>query len=360
MELKDVTLREATQMPGRDYTAGQRIAAGDALDRLGVSYLQAGFPVTGETDVRVTETLAGRTDATVAALARPIEGDIEAALETGAGVVDLFAPLADAHLEHSLGTSREAVLSMLADAHDRVVEAGATPHCSLVDAFRTDREHVVAFIEQFSAVENVTLADTVGCRTPGEVRSFLDRLATAGVDLGRIGVHFHDDLGVATANVLAAATAGVGVADVSVASLGERAGNPALEEVVVAAVTAGDDPFGVDHTVLVPACLDVLDALEESVPPRKAVLGEAVTTHESGIHTEAMLEAPSTFEPFDPGTFGGQRTLVFGTGTGRSGAAKLLERAGVDGDPDEFVALLQREGPLEYEAAVELAREHFG
>lgn len=360
MELKDVTLREAAQMPGRDYDVDQRVAAGEALDRLGVPYVQAGFPATGETDVRVTETLAERADATVAALARPLAGDVEAALETGAGVVDLFAPLSERQLEHSLGKSREAVLELMADAHDRVREAGATPHLSVVDAFRTDAEHVVAFCERFPDVENVTLADTVGCRTPGEARTFLDVLAAAGVDLGRLGVHFHDDLGVATANVLAAADAGVGFADVSVASLGERAGNPALEEVVVAGVTARGTAFGVDHAELVPACTAVLDALEEPIPPRKAVLGTEVTTHESGIHTEAMLEDPATFEPFDPATFGGERTLVFGAGTGRSGAAKLLDRAGVDGDPGDFAALLEREGPVDYEGAVALALEEFG
>jgi len=360
MELKDVTLREAAQMPGRSYTAAQRVDAGAALDDLGVAYVQAGFPATGEPDPAVIETLAGSADATVAALARPLEGDVDAALSTGAGVVDLFAPLSDRQLEHSLDSTREAVLDMLASACDRVVDGGAVPHVSVVDAFRTDREHLLALLERVPDVENVTLADTVGVRTPDEVADALDGLADAGVDPARLGVHFHDDLGVATANALAAADAGVGYADVSVASLGERAGNPATEEVVAASVTRGGSAFGTDHSQLVPACREVLAALGEELQPRKAVLGEAVTTHEAGIHTEAMLEEPSTFEPFDPATFGGERTLVFGAGTGRSGAAKLLSVAGVDGDPDAFRELLAEAGPLDREAAVELARERFG
>lgn len=360
MQLKDVTLREAAQMPGRTYTAAQRVDAGVALDRLGVAYIQAGFPATGEPDPEVTETLAETADATVTALARPLDGDVDAALATGAGVVDLFAPLSDRQLEHSLNSTREQVFDLLTVAHDRVVDAGATAHVSVVDAFRTDREYLLTLLERFPDVENVTLADTVGVRTPDEVADALDGLAEAGVDCTRLGVHFHDDLGLATANVLAAADAGVGAADVSVASLGERAGNPATEEVVAAGVTRSGSAFGTDHTELVPACREALDALGEEISPRKAVLGEAVTTHEAGLHTEAMLEDPATFEPFDPATFGGERTLVFGAGTGRSGAAKLLDIAGVDGDPDAFLDHLAEEGPLDREAAIALARAQFG
>jgi isopropylmalate/homocitrate/citramalate synthase len=357
MELRDVTLREAPQRPGRSYTADQRIAAGHALDRLGVSYVQAGFPVTGETDAAVTSSLAGELDATVTALARPVEGDVTAALDTGAGVVDLFAPFSTLQLRHSLQKPRDAVIEQLTEARDRVEAAGATVHLSVVDAFRTETDHLLSVCEAFPDVQNLTLADTVGRRTPTEVREQLTALADAGVDLGRIGVHFHDDLGVATANVLAAHDCGVGYADVSVASLGERAGNPALEEVVATGVLSRETAFGTDRSALVPACRSVLDALDEQVDDRKAILGSSVTTHESGIHTAAMLAEPATFEPFDPSLFGGERTLLFGAETGRSGAATLLERAGVDGDPQRLAALLAEAGPVEYEAAVDLARE---
>ncbi|MFB6297582.1 MAG: LeuA family protein [Salinirussus sp.] len=360
MKLKDVTLREAAQMPDRSYTGEQRREAGRHLDRLGPAFVQAGFPATGPPDPAVVGDLAECLNAQVTALARPLDDDVDAALDAGADVVDLFAPLSDRQLTHSLGTSREEVLAMLAEARDRVATAGATPHVSLVDAFRTDPEHLVAFCREFPDVPVAGLADTVGCRTPDEVESFLVDLADRGVDLSRVAVHFHDDIGVATANVLAAAGVGVGYADVSVASLGERAGNPPIEEVVVAGYRSDGETFGTDHGELVPACEAALDALGEAVPPRKAILGEAVTTHEAGIHTEAMLSEPSTFEPFDPATFGGERTLLFGPGTGESGAAALLDRAGVDGDPAAFRALLEREGPLTRQEAVALARREFG
>jgi len=356
MQLKDVTLREAAQMPDRSYTADQCREAGRHLDRLGPAFVQAGFPVTGPPDPAVVEDLAGRLETQITALARPIDGDIDAALATDADVVDLFAPLSEKQLAHSLGKSRDEVLAMVANALDRVIDGGATPHVSLVDAFRTEPEHVIAWCQEFRDVPVVGLADTVGCRTPVEVRSFLEELDDAGVDLSRIGVHFHDDIGVATANVLAAARAGVGYADVSVASLGERAGNAALEEVVVAGYLSEAETFGTDHGDLIPACEAALDALGENLPPRKAVLGESVTRHEAGIHTEAMLSDPGTFEPFDPAIFGGERTLLFGAATGESGAGALLEQADIEADPAVFLDLLEREGPLTHDDAVALAR----
>lgn len=356
MELKDVTLREAAQAPDRSYTADQRREAGRHLDRLGPAFIQAGFPVTGPPDPAVVGDLAEQLETKVTALARPIDGDIDAALATDAEVVDLFAPLSEKQLAHSLGKSRDEVLAMVARARDRVVDGGATPHVSLVDAFRTEPEHVIACCQEFHEVPIIGLADTVGCRTPVEVQSFLEELDEGGVDLSRISAHFHDDIGVATANVLAAARVGVGYADVSVASLGERAGNAAFEEVVVAGFLSEEETFGIDHGELIPACETVLDVLGENLPPRKAVLGERVTRHEAGIHTEAMLSEPGTFEPFDPAIFGGERMLLFGSGTGESGAAVLLEQADIEAEPAVFLNLLEQEGPLTRDEAVALAR----
>lgn len=142
----------------------------------------------------------------------------------------------------------------------------------------------------------------------------------------------------------------------SVGELDERAGNPALEEVVVSGVLSREDSFGVDVAELIRSCTAAHD---ESIDARKPILGKVVTTNESGIHTEAMLESPSTFEPFDPGRFGGERTLPFGAGTGWTGAAKLLEEGGVDSDPDVFRDILSEAGPVSLVDALALAHETF-
>lgn len=348
-------------MPGRDYTYEQKLAAGRALSRLGVSYVQAGFPITGEKDIRVTRDLTREVDADVSALARARPGDVDACLDAEADVVEVFAPLSDLHLEHAIGTTREAMLELLTEAVDRAHDGGADVHVSLVDAFRTDTGHLVEAIDELRTTEYVTLADSVGARTPDFVGAFLRDLSE-DVALEQVGVHFHDDLGVATANALRAIDAGIGKVDVSVASLGERAGNPALEQVVVASVLDHDENFGIDRRELVPVCEAVLTTLGEDIDPRTAILGHEVTTHEAGIHTAAMLTEPSTFEPFAPDTFGGERRLVFGAGTGRGGAVKLLERADVTPTDEvvrEYLDRLAERGPLDTDEAVALARSTF-
>ncbi|MFC7174641.1 LeuA family protein [Haloplanus litoreus] len=362
--LRDVTIREGAQMPGREYDVEARVAAGRALDRLGLDAIQAGFPAVGETDRAAIRRLAGETDASVVGIARARTADVDAALDASADVIEVFVPTSDRHLEHVLGKSREEMVAMTGEALDRARDGSVAVHLTLVDGFRTDPAQLAAVFDAFPSVPTITVADTVGARTPDHVRELVADLRARGVDGDRLGVHFHDDLGVATANTLAAVDAGATTADVSVASLGERAGNAALERVVVANAVDGDGDgadFDLDRSALVPACRATLDALGESVDPRTPVLGEAVTTHEAGIHTAAMLHDPGTFEPCDPATFGGERRLVFGPG--RSGSARaLLERAGID-PTDERVArlldLLAERGPMDEATATTLVDDEF-
>lgn len=355
MRLCDVTLREAEQMPGRSYTVEQKIEAGHALDRLDLPLVQTGFPVTGEHDRTVTRQLADSLDADVVAIARAREGDVTAALETGAAVVEVFIPVSERQLDAVIGDSRESAFEAAEEAINVVRDGGAQAHLTLMDAFRTDAADVAPAFERFDAP--ITLADTVGARTPSFVAGYLRTLAELGTQLDRVGVHFHDDLGVATANALVSAQLGVDRVDLSVASLGERAGNPALEEFVVAIEQEGD---GVAREELVPACRAVLDSLDEPIDPRKAVIGDAVSAHESGLHTAAMLDDPATFEPYDPETFGGERTLLFGAQTGRGAARELLERAGQDTTDERVETLLERladRGPIECEEALAIAEQ---
>ena len=362
MQLTDVTLREGDQMPGREFSAAAKVECTRALDDLGVPFVQPGFPATGKKDREVLSELAGTTDADVIALARALESDIDAALEADADVVETFVSASDRHLEQLLGVSRAEMLSMLGETVDYVHDHGVTAHVTLADAFRTDRDHLIEIVDTVPDVGFVSLADTVGARTPGTVESTLDGLA-GHIAFDRLGVHFHDDMGCATANALAAYRAGVGKADVSVGGLGERAGNTALEELAVACAVDHGDDLGLAADALIPICRGVLNTLGEPYGDRKAVLGTSIAEHESGIHTAAMLSDSATLEPFDPGRFGGERRLVFGKPTGEGGARRLLERADVDPDGETLAAYLDTlaaAGPLDLDAALALAEEEFG
>ncbi|MDR9380787.1 MAG: LeuA family protein [Natronomonas sp.] len=359
MYLTDVTIREAGQLPGREYTVEQKLEAATRLDELGVTHIQATFPATGPVDRTVTERLSGTIDAEVVALARARDPDIRACLDAGADIVEVFGTVSDLHLEHVVNRSRAVMLESIESAVEQVIEAGAVPHVTLTDAFRTDVEHLVTAADRLDDAAVITLADTVGAKLPRAVERFLESI-TDHIDPERLGVHFHDDLGVATANVHVAAEFDVQRIDVSVGSLGERAGNPALEEVVVSSVLEDQNAFGMAVDDLIPACRGVLESLGESVHQQKAILGGAVLEHEAGIHTRAMLEEPSTFEPFDPALFGGRRRLLFGAQTGTSGARWLLERA--DSPTDEATVgrlrdALAGRGPVELETALDIAAE---
>jgi isopropylmalate/homocitrate/citramalate synthase len=337
MKLLDLTLREGEQRPGVRYTVDQKVAAARELDSLGVDYIQVGFPVA---DGR-TAAVCDRTDlsAAITGLARSIPSDVTAAIEAGVDVVDLFAPTSDRQLDHVLGMDRNELSETVIEAADVAHEHGVEVHFSAMDGFRTEPS---ALDELFAAVdaELYTIADTVGSRTPAGVVAHLEALDT---DRSSVGVHFHDDLGVGTANALAAARCGVGKVDLSVDGLGERAGNAALEEFVAAAIV-GDESVDVAITEdeLLPVTKRVLATLDESVQPEKSLLGEEVFSHESGLHTAAMLDEPSTFEPFDPAQFGGERRLLFGTATGRGAARRLLERSGGRATEERIERLVER------------------
>lgn len=361
MQLADVTLREGDQMPGRSYSVEQKLDSGRALNRLGVGYIQPGFPATGEKDRTVVRELARETDASIVGLARALESDVDAALDADADAVDVFAPVSDHHLDHVLGATRAEMLDMVGDAVAHVTDHGVEAHVTLADAFRSDPERIATVLDAIPGARYVNLADTVGARTPSTVTEFLDSLSDA-VSLDRVGVHFHDDMGCGTANALAARAAGVAKADVSVAAIGERAGNTTLEEFVVAASVDHDDPLVDNRSELIPVCRDVLDILGEEIDPRKAVLGSAVNEHESGIHTAAMLDDPTVFEAYQPSTFGGERRLLFGPGTGDGGARKLLANVGIEPDDDlvaAFKTVLDEQGPVERADAEALARRQF-
>lgn len=339
LELTDVSVREGAQLPGRSYTVEQKVEAARTIAQLDPTAIEVGFPPTGEVDRTVFRELADLSVPTVA-LCRARSSDVELAADVGADIANVFIPVSEKQLTHVLGASRERARTLAADAVEAAADHGLATRVSLMDAFRTPPA-VVADVLSSLPIEYVTLADTVGATTPSEVRSFLSALSEAGCDLSTVAVHFHDDLGLASANTLAAAREGVRAADVSVNGIGERAGNAALEEVVAARVLA-DNPVQVNHAELVAVGRSVAETLGEPVAEDKALLGSRSTTHESGIHTAAMLTDPGTFEPFDPSRFGGERTLLFGQGSGRQTVAAMFEAVGESVTDERINLALER------------------
>ena len=355
MELCDLTLREASQRPGREYAVDQRVEVGHALDGLGVPLVGVSAPDTDSAEGGAIERLASELTADVVVSCRPTVAHVEAALEAGADTIEVSVPVSKGRLDAGLGCSRNEAFDRAADALLRAREGGVDVSLALVDAFRAEVPAVAGAFGRFDCP--IVLVDSVGARTPPFVAGFLRTLADASADLSGAGVRFRDDLGCATANALVATQVGVGRVDAAVAGLGRRAGLAATEEVIVA-TEAGESAADVDTERVVPACQDVLVALEESVDERKAVLGEAATRR--AVDEAYALEAPEAFEPFDPERFGGRRKLTFGAKTERDAVETLLERADTTVTEERTRALLERlaeEGPVDLETALGLAAE---
>ncbi len=356
MRLLDVTLREGEQRSGQSYSVDQKVRGAEILDNLGVDVIQVGFPVAEDGTAAVCERLDTRAD--IAGMARAIEGDIDAAVEAGVDIIDLGIPASDLQREHILGVTRGELIDRAVEVYGYARNRDVEVHLSAMDSFRADPDFLG---ELATAVDPpmFTLLDTVGVATPSVVA---DTIESIDRNPATLGVHFHRDLGCATANVLTAAGWGVGKADVTVGGVGDRVGNAALEEVVVAAsVGVADVDFDIDLRSLIPHCKELLGVLDESIPPHKPILGQTAFEHESGMHTATMMDEPAVYEAFDPSQFGGERHLLFGPSSGRGAARRLLERTGADPTDDTVQALLTRlhglDDHISLDDALSIARE---
>lgn len=349
-----MTLREGAQRPGRAYSVDERVAALRSLDALGVDRIQVGFPAADDGTADVVARVD--VDAALTGIARAVPADVEAAIEAGVDVVEVFAPTSERQRRDLLGISPDELEGRIDAAVALARDAGRRVSFTAMDGFRTDADVLNRLVGSLD-VSRFGLADTVGARLPHEVAARLERL---DADLTTLSVHFHDDLDLATANAVTAARRGVGHVDVSVAGIGERAGNAPLEAVVAAASMTGIET-GVDEASLVPRCREVLEHLGEPVGARQPLVGATVFRHASGLHTAAMLDDPATFEAFDPARFGGARELWFGPQSGRGAARRLIERAGEEATADAVSRLLDGlhdlDDPVSLDDALELADE---
>ncbi len=321
----DCTLREGDQTPGVAMSVDEKLAVARLLDRAGVALADAGMPEVSADERRV---LAAAVDAceqmVVGASVRCIPAAVDLAVGCGVGAVFVICPTSRLHLDKRLGTDLRGLLDAMSRCAERVGDASLEIVCE--DASRADADDLDAVVAHAATIgaARVYLADTVGCRTPAGF-SALTRRALAVAD-GRVGVgvHCHDDLGMATANTVAAVEAGARWPTVCVNGLGERAGNARLAAVAVACETALGLPTGIDGRVLPALCAAVEAASGHLVPANAPVVGRNAFRHESGIHVDGLLKDPRTYEVVDPDRVGARRRFVLGKHSGRAQLRALL------------------------------------
>ena len=297
---------------------------------MGTHVIEAGFPVNSDAEFEAVRDIAESTRTTVCGLARVVDGDIEAALDSGVELIHVFCSTSDVQLEDSMHTSRQEALERSVASVERVKDAGVTCMYSPMDATRTDESYLIDVIEAVSevGVDWINLPDTCGVATP---RRFYDMVQKVREHTdARIDVHTHDDFGLAAANALSGYEAGAAQAQVSVNGIGERAGNAAYEEVVMALESLYDVDTGIKTERITELAHIVEGKSDIAIPANKPIVGANAFSHESGIHAAGIIENADTFEPgvMTPAMVGATRELVLGKHTGTHSVRQRLEDAG--------------------------------
>jgi 2-isopropylmalate synthase len=339
----DTTLRDGEQSPGASMTTEEKLQVADVLDEMGVDIIEAGFPIASQGDFEAVQEIARRCErATVAGLARAISADIaragEAVRVARKPRIHTFVSTSPIHLEHQMRKSEEQVLEIVAATVTQARNLVDDVEWSAMDATRTPIEFLCRTVEMAikAGATTINLPDTVGYAVPEEYaamfREIRERVPNA--DKAIFSVHCHDDLGLAVANSLAGVAGGARQIECTINGLGERAGNAALEEIVMAIRTRHDFlPYvtAVNPEMLTRASKLVSAVSAFPVQYNKAIVGRNAFAHESGIHQDGVLKHAQTYEIMTPESVGVKSTsLVMGKHSGRHAFREKLKELGFD------------------------------
>jgi 2-isopropylmalate synthase len=340
IQIYDTTLRDGEQAPGAAMRPEQKLAIAMALQQLGVDTIEAGFPASSPDDARASANIARECRGVrVAAFARTMEQDIAAAAAALRAAehprMTLVMPVSDLHVRHKLGIGSDQALAMLTASVISARNMCAEVEVITEDASRADLPFLCRVAR--TAIEAgacaLTVADTVGYATPPDIRHYLETLQREVPELADIllGIHCHDDLGLATINTLTGLEAGARQAHCTINGVGERAGNAALEEIVMAMNSRPDRfPYRnrLDTTRLYSTSMLVSEVTGFVIPPNKAIVGGNAFAHGAGMHQDGMFKASAMYEIIQPEKVGApSRQFPITRHSGRKGlAARLAEK----------------------------------
>jgi 2-isopropylmalate synthase len=340
LSIFDTSLRDGEQAPGNAMSVQQKLRIAQELEALGVNTIEAGFPAASESDFAAVHAIAAKvTRSKICAFARAAMLDIDQAARAVANAhdpqIEILGTSSDIHLQYKRQITRQQALDETTSAIQHARKAGFRDICfAPEDATRADPDFLRA-ICQVSAEAGATMIvipDTVGCLLPTRVSRLIEAVRGSVPANVKLAMHAHDDIGLATANTLAAIEAGIDEVQVTLCGIGERAGNCALEE-VVAALTAHPDYFGRSTTINVEqvyaACRALVEELSLPLARGKAVIGDNAFSTAAGLHQAAVIRNPLTYEFLEPAMFGAERRIVISRHSGRHALTAKLEALGL-------------------------------
>jgi 2-isopropylmalate synthase len=339
----DTTLRDGEQCPGASMTLEEKLQVAELLDEMGVDIIEAGFPIASNGDFESVTEIAKRVKrATVCGLARAGQKDIDRAGEAVRHAknprIHTFISTSPVHMKYKLQMEPEKVLEMVTQSVTRARNLVPDVEWSAEDGTRTEHDFLCRVVEAAikAGATTINIPDTVGYTVPEEYRALFEMLRNRvpNADKAIFSVHCHNDLGMAVANSLAGLQGGARQIECTLNGIGERAGNAALEEAVMAIKTRGDVlnfETGIDTTMLMRASKLVSAVTSFPVQYNKAIVGRNAFAHESGIHQDGMLKNNQTYEIMTPESVGVSKTsLVMGKHSGRHAFREKLKELGYE------------------------------